>query len=260
MKPLPIKATYYGIIRRTADGMCRASLLDFPLLDFLARTQRGAAEGIRDALLSTIESMPRPLPIPSTKEQAEVLLAEDPQGALLKTVLDPDEDIIDEVVEAIVEAVCEAASDDEGHPSTESSRRQLDRNNVFATIGGMFQKRVAVWMAACFPPEVVNDSVERGFRFYEEATELLQASGISREECHNLVDYVFNRPVGKAEQELGGVLITLHAFASTHNLDVAKAGEGELDRVWQNIDKIRSKHFSKPPSIRSALPGMEPSK
>lgn len=42
--------------------------------------------------------------------------------------------------------------------------------------GNFFQRRVAEWLAACFPPSVCADREERMHRFLEEALELAQAS------------------------------------------------------------------------------------
>jgi hypothetical protein len=55
-----------------------------------------------------------------------------------------------------------------------------------------FQVRVNAWMLKCFGPEISADSKERNYRFIEEALELVQALGCSREDAHKLVDYVFS--------------------------------------------------------------------
>lgn len=115
------------------------------------------------------------------------------------------------------------------------------------------QNRVREWMLACFGPEISSDKLERGDRFIEEAIELLQAGGYPRERIAALVDYVYSRPEGETEQEVGGVLITLAAYCCTFRVVMHKAAETELARVWNNIDKIRRKQASKPTG--SALPG-----
>jgi len=66
---------------------------------------------------------------------------------------------------------------------------------------------VASWMQECFDPVISADTVERNDRLIEEA--LVQACGGTRDDCHTLVDYVFNRPVGDPVQEVGGVMVTL---------------------------------------------------
>ncbi|MGR9296994.1 hypothetical protein ACU8L5_17040 [Rhizobium leguminosarum] len=115
-----------------------------------------------------------------------------------------------------------------------------------------YQKRVMEWMLACFPPSSAADRSERSHRFLEEALELAQASGCSRDDALSLVHYVFSRPVGEVGQETGGVLVTLAALGNAHELDIEEAGERELARNWDRIEKIRAKQAMKPAG--SALP------
>lgn len=117
-----------------------------------------------------------------------------------------------------------------------------------------FQSRVQPWMLDCFNPEIAGDKLERNDRFIEEALELIQASGYSAERAHALVDYVFNRPQGEINQEVGGVMVTLAAHCLAHNVNMHEAGEVELARINQPaiITKIRAKQASKPTG--SALP------
>jgi len=77
-----------------------------------------------------------------------------------------------------------------------------------------FQDRLGYWMHECFGPTISADKVERNDRFIEEALELAQASGYSKDRAHALVDYVFTRPQGEINQEVGGVMVTLAALAS----------------------------------------------
>lgn len=109
-----------------------------------------------------------------------------------------------------------------------------------------FQHRMNLWMQACFGPVISSDRVERNQRFIEEALELVQACGATREDCHKLVDYVFSRPVGELKQEVGGAVLTLTALCLANNVDMDECGETELARVWTKIDKIREKQASKP--------------
>ena len=119
-----------------------------------------------------------------------------------------------------------------------------------------FQARVRPWMLACFGPEISADRVERGDRFIEEALELVQAIGYSPARAHALVDYVFGRPVGEPHQEVGGVMITLAALCLTCGLNIDRAAEDELARVWEKVDAIRTKQAAKPTG--SALPIAQP--
>lgn len=109
-----------------------------------------------------------------------------------------------------------------------------------------FQQRIHDWMLACFGAEIAADKLERNHRFLEEALELVQACGCSQGEAHQLVDYVFGRPVGEVAQEVGGVMVTLAALCQAQGIDMAKAGETELARVWTKVETIRAKQASKP--------------
>lgn len=109
-----------------------------------------------------------------------------------------------------------------------------------------FQSRVKEWVLACFGKKIAADKVERSHRFYEEATELVQARGMTREDAHVLVDYVYDRPVGEVAQEVGGVMITLAAMCNTDDINFAEQGEVELKRVWAKVEQIRAKQAAKP--------------
>jgi hypothetical protein len=114
------------------------------------------------------------------------------------------------------------------------------------TGGDSFQQRVQPWMMACFGPEISSDTVERNHRFIEEALELVQACGCTQSEAHQLVDYVYGRPVGEKHQEVGGVMVTLAALCLAQGLDMQDAGETELARIWTKVEKIRAKQAAKP--------------
>lgn len=109
-----------------------------------------------------------------------------------------------------------------------------------------FQGRVQPWLLACFGAEIAGDKVERNHRFLEESLELVQATGCTQSEAHQLVDYVFGRPVGDPPQEVGGVMVTLAALCLAQHLDMHVAGETELTRIWTKVDAIRAKQAAKP--------------
>lgn len=109
-----------------------------------------------------------------------------------------------------------------------------------------FQDRVKDWMTACFPAEATSDVQERLHRFLEEALELAQASGGSREDAIALVDYVFSRPPGQPQLEAGGVMVTLAGLCSASGFDMAEAGETELSRNWDRLEIIRAKRAARP--------------
>jgi len=116
-----------------------------------------------------------------------------------------------------------------------------------------FQNRVNPWLLCCFGEEIANDQTERNHRFLEEALELVQATGCTASEAHQLVDYVYGRPVGETSQEVGGVMVTLAALCLAQHLDMHEAGETELQRIWTKVEQIRAKQAAKPQ--HGPLPG-----
>jgi hypothetical protein len=108
-----------------------------------------------------------------------------------------------------------------------------------------FQLRVGDWLKSCFSEKIRKDPRERCRRFAEESLELVQSLGLTSDDAHKLVDYVYGRPTGEPSQEVGGVLITLAALCSAFEIEMELAGEYELHRVWENIDKIREKQLAK---------------
>lgn len=120
----------------------------------------------------------------------------------------------------------------------------------------LFQDRVLPWMLETFGAAVSMDRVERNHRFLEEALELVQSLGCSKSEAHQLVDYVFDRPQGDINQEVGGVMVTLAALCIAADECMHEAGETELARIWTKVDEIRAKQAAKPK--HSPLPGRAP--
>lgn len=109
-----------------------------------------------------------------------------------------------------------------------------------------YQGQVEDWLEACFPADVRRDRRERNHRFLEEALELAQANGCSRDDAAALVEYVFNRPIGEPQSEVGGVLVTLASLCSALGIDMDEAGDRELARNWDRIALIRAKQAAKP--------------
>lgn len=109
-----------------------------------------------------------------------------------------------------------------------------------------FQSNVRKWLLACFGKEISNDKIERNHRFLEEALELVQSTGCTKSEAHQLVDYVFERPIGEPYQEVGGAIVTLSALCSANELSMQECGEKELARIWTKVEKIREKQANKP--------------
>lgn len=117
------------------------------------------------------------------------------------------------------------------------------------------QEKVKPWLLDCFGETVAADVIERNHRFLEESLELVQACGCTKDEAHSLVEYVYNRPIGEKNQEVGGVMVTLAALCIAQDLNMHDAGEIELNRVLQPdiTNKIRLKNANKP--NHSPLPG-----
>lgn len=109
-----------------------------------------------------------------------------------------------------------------------------------------FQTRVDEWAVECFGDDLAHDSTERNDRFTEEALELVQARGYTREQAHWMVDFVFNRPAGDVVNEIGGVMVTLAALCNVADQGMMQCGEKELARVWGKIPQIREKQGAKP--------------
>lgn len=120
-------------------------------------------------------------------------------------------------------------------------------------VAGSFQSRVQPWMLACFGEMISGDREERNHRFLEEALELVQSTGCTESEAHQLVDYVYGRAIGEPNQEVGGVMVTLAALCLANALDMHEAGETELARIWTKVEQIRAKQAAKPK--HSPLPG-----
>ncbi len=118
----------------------------------------------------------------------------------------------------------------------------------------VFQTQVREWVIKCFGETIADDKLERNHRFLEEALELVQSTGCSKEDAHSLVDYVFNRPVGEVYQEIGGVMVTLSALCSANKQPLFVNAMVELNRINKPeiIEKIRIKQATKPHA--SALP------
>lgn len=133
-------------------------------------------------------------------------------------------------------------------------QQAIDRSNlVLLSSGskhgdGVFDGlRCECWLEDVFGEIGITDVEERVLRFVEETLELAQAEGITREQALLLVQQVFDKPVGDADQELGGVMVTLGSYLAVAEKDGQKAFETEFARVDtpEMKAKIRTKHAGK---------------
>lgn len=93
------------------------------------------------------------------------------------------------------------------------------------------QNRVVEWGRRCFGDDHMSDTKLRALRLLEEAIEFSQAVGVPIEQAARLVNYVYTRPVGNPEQELGGVGVCALAAAGALGVSTAQVLLTEIDRV-----------------------------
>ena len=86
------------------------------------------------------------------------------------------------------------------------------------------------WGVRCFGREHMIDKPTRSLRMLEEAIELTQSLSVSREQAHELVDYVYDRPPGDPIQEAGGTLLTISVLCHALGQTPERVYETELMR------------------------------
>lgn len=94
-----------------------------------------------------------------------------------------------------------------------------------------FQDQAVAWCREVFGADTLCDVNERAMLFVEESLELAQACGVSAEQAHRAVDYVFDRGRGEVEREVGGVMITLSALCEATRVRLWGSALIELDRI-----------------------------
>lgn len=108
------------------------------------------------------------------------------------------------------------------------------------------------WFLKAFGQDATKDIMQRCSRFLEEALELTQSLGLSREASHALVDYVHDREAGRPGQEAAGAEITLGILSNVVGINLDEETENELGRVWSNIPRIRDKENAKRIALNEA--------
>lgn len=125
---------------------------------------------------------------------------------------------------------------------------------VSKVVGAMSleQKKVVALGAEVFGEPNMKSRDERMIRFMEEAAELVQAGGMTREMAHRMIDYSYGRPKEtEMHKEVGGVQITLFALADSFGIDVETAYKTEFNRVKDKAAECRIKHQGKPKSVKA---------
>lgn len=119
-----------------------------------------------------------------------------------------------------------------------------------------FQDRVAEAHVALFHDDP-TDIAERRDRFGEEANELQQALGQTREAAHQLVDYTYDRPIGQPEKEIGAAALTLASLCVVGGWDMQSCAEADLAALQtpEKIAKVRAKRATR--HGRGPLPGFD---
>lgn len=104
------------------------------------------------------------------------------------------------------------------------------------------QIKVNEWVRDCFGADAKDlEPRIRALRFFEEAIELVQAVGLTYDDCEELAVSVYNKPLGSIPQEVGGTMTTLAALSTSLGVNMETAMAMELSRMHENIDEIRRK-------------------
>jgi hypothetical protein len=93
------------------------------------------------------------------------------------------------------------------------------------------QLLVGSWAARSFGIDEALSYPQRGIRLLEEAAEAAQVCGVTEEMAVNMMRYVWSRPSGNLEQELGGVGVTLLALAHASGRSADMCEQTEITRV-----------------------------
>lgn len=131
----------------------------------------------------------------------------------------------------------------EGDPQEELNlivERMEQRRNLYRSGSAMAQtfalrneRQLAVfdWATAAFGEAQATSIQQRCVRFIEEAIEACQAGGLDKQKIHELVDYVYARPVGELPKEIGAVGIVLMALAAAAGVSADEQERIEFERI-----------------------------
>lgn len=95
------------------------------------------------------------------------------------------------------------------------------------------QRQVTVFsmIKARFGPDHANSVPQRALRFIEEGIEACQAAGVDRDQLLKLVGFVYDRPVGELNKEIGAAGLTLLGLAAAAGLSADDEEDREVNRV-----------------------------
>lgn len=93
------------------------------------------------------------------------------------------------------------------------------------------QKVVADWCAASFGVGAASSLPQRAVRLLEEVIEAFQAAGGDPAMAHKLIDFVFARPVGDLNKEIGAVGLVLLSLANAAGVSADAEEASEVGRV-----------------------------
>ena len=103
------------------------------------------------------------------------------------------------------------------------------------TVRGKRQREVADWIIDTFGLSSLRPR-ERARRLLEEAIELAQAEGVTREDVNTHADYIYAKEPGDPKQELGDVGLTLLAYAESRGFS---ADQTEVDTISDALRKSK---------------------
>lgn len=110
-----------------------------------------------------------------------------------------------------------------------------------------FQLSLRAWAETLFGVETSSSRRTRALRFYEEALELVQTTGLTDADLAPVRQMVWSRPVGEMNQEIGGTMVTLLLLAELHGLDVETELKREVLRIHtpEVMEKCRRRQIEK---------------
>lgn len=93
------------------------------------------------------------------------------------------------------------------------------------------QREILQWACTTFGTETAGNLDERLRRFAEEAVELVQSAGLDEQAMLDLVKYVYSRPAGDTEKEIGQVGVALLGLAEHLKISAELEEQKEFDRI-----------------------------